>query len=126
MDRHLRKIRRVYRQRRDLPVAALARHLPGLPVSGVAAGLHLMVNLPPAIDENALLGAAREQSVHVFGAGACRTRPRADQPAIVLGYGCVADSLIEEGVRRLARIIVSHSGRASRRAFAVAGAHARR
>lgn len=110
MDRHLRKMRQVYRRRRDLLVAAFARYLPDLPVSGVAAGLHLMVNLPPAIDEKALLSAALAQSIHVFGAGAYRTRLREKQPAIVLGYGCVDESLIAEGVRKLAHLIVRHSG----------------
>ena len=37
-DRHLRQARRRYRARRDALVAAVARHLPGARVTGVAAG----------------------------------------------------------------------------------------
>ncbi|MFZ2043292.1 MAG: PLP-dependent aminotransferase family protein, partial [Trebonia sp.] len=39
-DRHLRRMRPVYRRRRDVLLAALARHLPGLEPDGVSAGLH--------------------------------------------------------------------------------------
>ena len=46
LDRHLRRMRRVYRQRHDVLVAALARWLPDATMSGVAAGLHVLVTLP--------------------------------------------------------------------------------
>ena len=49
LDRHLRKVRPVYRRRRDALVASLRTHLPGLKVEGVAAGLHLMVQ--PAVGQ---------------------------------------------------------------------------
>ncbi|MGI9026818.1 MAG: PLP-dependent aminotransferase family protein [Burkholderiaceae bacterium] len=110
MDRHLRKMRLVYRTRRDLLAAALTEYLPHLPVGGVAAGLHLMVNLPPGIDEKALVRAALEKSIHVFGASAYRVRPREDLPAIILGYGCVSESVIRDGVRKLAQLIESRIG----------------
>src|SRR5580704_10350644 len=41
-DRHLRRMRPVYRRRRDALLAALARHLPWLQPVGVSAGLHLV------------------------------------------------------------------------------------
>jgi GntR family transcriptional regulator/MocR family aminotransferase len=105
MDRHLRRMRQVYRRRRDLLAAALAEFLPNLKIGGVAAGLHLMLDLPPGADEAAIIAAADAQSIRVFGAARYRTRPRDGAPAIVLGYGCVADALIREGVRQLAGVI---------------------
>ena len=50
-DRHLRRMRPVYRRRRDALLAALARHLPWLEPAGVSAGLHLVTWLPPHLDE---------------------------------------------------------------------------
>ena len=47
LDRHVRSTRLVYRRRRDALIAALARHLPELRPRGAAAGLHLLVDLPP-------------------------------------------------------------------------------
>ena len=51
LDRHLRRTRRIYRQRRDALIDALARWLPEATPSGVAAGLHLLVTLPADLDE---------------------------------------------------------------------------
>ena len=84
---------------------ALQEFLPHLHVGGVAAGLHLMVNLPPDTDEKEVVRAAGEKSIRIFGASVCRVRPRKDEPAIVLGYGCVTEPLIRQGVRELARLI---------------------
>ena len=46
-DRHLRSARARYRRRRAALLAALERRLPGLPVTGLAAGLHVVLGLPP-------------------------------------------------------------------------------
>src|ERR687893_677740 len=53
LDRHLRQTRAVYRRRRDVLVAVLARLLPDCRPAGVAAGLHLVVRLPAGSDEQA-------------------------------------------------------------------------
>jgi hypothetical protein len=45
-DRHLRRCQRAYRQRRDTLVAALEEHFPGAAVTGIAAGLHVIAELP--------------------------------------------------------------------------------
>lgn len=41
-DRHLRRQRKIYRERRDLLVRRLTAEVPDLPISGAAAGLHLV------------------------------------------------------------------------------------
>ena len=45
-DRHLRRMRPMYRSRRDALLTALAQHLPELEPAGIAAGLHLVAWLP--------------------------------------------------------------------------------
>jgi GntR family transcriptional regulator/MocR family aminotransferase len=105
MDQHLRRMRQIYRRRRDLVTAALAEFLPHVQIGGVAAGLHLMMNLPPGTNERDLVRIALDRSIRIYGASQYRARPRDDQPAIVLGYGCVADPLIRSGVQQLARLI---------------------
>lgn len=67
VDRHLRRNRVRYRARRDALVAALAAHLPDVTVGGVAAGLHAVAELPAKTDEAAVVAAARERSVGVYG-----------------------------------------------------------
>ena len=100
LDRHLRRTRSIYRARRDALVASLARRLPECEPTGVAAGLHLVISLPPDADEPAALKAARSRGVGLYGLSEHRIRPRA--PALLLGYGRIAEPAIDEGVRVLA------------------------
>ena len=100
LDRHLRRTRTIYRARRDALVAALAELLPGCRPAGVAAGLHLVVHLPERLDEAAVVAAARARGVGLQGVAAHRMAP--GPPALLLGYGRIAEPAIERGVRALA------------------------
>jgi len=100
LDRHLRRTRAVYRSRRDTLVAALARLLPDCPPTGVAAGLHLVVRLPAGTDEQAVLDAARSRGLGLAGISEHRIEP--GPPALLLGYGRIAEPAIEPAVRALA------------------------
>ncbi|MGH3153074.1 MAG: PLP-dependent aminotransferase family protein [Streptosporangiaceae bacterium] len=103
-DRHLRRMRPVYRRRRDALLAALARHLPGLEPAGVSAGLHLVTWLPPELDEATVVGAARRAGVALGAVGPYRiTNPGPD--GIIFGYATVSERAIAEGVARLAQVI---------------------
>jgi GntR family transcriptional regulator/MocR family aminotransferase len=103
LDRHLRRTRGIYRARRDALVAALARHLPGCPPAGVAAGLHLVVHLPERADEGAVLRRARERGVGLYGLSEHRIEP--GPPALLLGYGRIAEPAIESGAAELAAAV---------------------
>jgi GntR family transcriptional regulator/MocR family aminotransferase len=100
LDRHLRRTRQIYRRRRDALVAALARHMPQARPAGIAAGLHLVAYLPDRSDEPAVLEAARARGVGLAGLTEHRLLP--GRPALVLGYGRIAEPSIERGVRELA------------------------
>jgi GntR family transcriptional regulator / MocR family aminotransferase len=104
LDRHLRRMRAHYRAKRDSLVDALAARLPGVRVSGIAAGLHLMLELPDDCDEHAIAAAAAERSVGVFTASRYCAKARLP-PALVLGYGAIGEAAIREGVERLAAVI---------------------
>jgi GntR family transcriptional regulator / MocR family aminotransferase len=108
LDRHLRRMRRVYRERRDVLVAALARWLPDATLSGIAAGLHVLVTLPPGPDETALVEQAAERGIRIYPLGDYRAAKVHDAaPAMLLGYGNLTPPAIEEGVRILAEVVVS-------------------
>jgi hypothetical protein len=59
LERHLRRMRPIYRHRRDVLIAALARHLPELTPAGTSAGLHLLTWLPTGRSEEALVQSPR-------------------------------------------------------------------
>ncbi|NBE53739.1 MocR-like pyridoxine biosynthesis transcription factor PdxR [Streptomyces boluensis] len=86
-DRHVRRMRLAYRRRRDLLVRELARRAPHIEVTGVAAGLHAVLRLPPGT-EPSTLKAARWQGVDVDGLAGFR-HPNATGPlreGLVVGY----------------------------------------
>jgi GntR family transcriptional regulator/MocR family aminotransferase len=99
LDRHVRSSRLVYRRRRDVLIEALARHLPELEPRGAAAGLHLLVDLPDDVDEAALVQAAEQRGIGLDGLRPHSARPH--RPAVILGYGRIAEPAIEPGVRAL-------------------------
>ena len=101
-DRHLRQARRRYRSRRDALVRAVAEHLPGARVTGVAAGLHAIVRLASPVDGLELMQAAGRRSVGVYPLGYSYMHPKPIDDGLVLGYANLAEPAIEEGIRRLA------------------------
>jgi GntR family transcriptional regulator/MocR family aminotransferase len=108
LDRHLRRTRRIYRQRRDWLIEALARHLPSARPDGVAAGLHVLVRLAAGSDEEAVAARAAAEGVGVYPFGAYRVRPRPDDsPALVLGYSTLTEAQADAGIAALARAVAA-------------------
>jgi GntR family transcriptional regulator/MocR family aminotransferase len=101
-DRYLRQARRRYRARRDALVQALARHIPAARVTGLAAGLHAIVQLERRFDGLALARAAGRHSVVVYPLSYAYMQPQAVGDSLVLGYANLSEPAIEEGIRRLA------------------------
>jgi GntR family transcriptional regulator / MocR family aminotransferase len=103
-DRHLRRVRRVHRERRDAVVAALRTYLPGGRVSGVAAGLHLVVELPPGLDDAALAARARSAGLGPLALSELRLRG-GGRPGLVLGYAAHSPHELTRAVRTLGRLL---------------------
>jgi GntR family transcriptional regulator/MocR family aminotransferase len=106
-DRHLRRMRPVYRKRRDALLAALARHLPDLEPAGVAAGLHLVAWLPPDLDEAAVVEAAVAHGVAIAGVSPYRLTAAAGGGGLIFGYATLDAPAIEGGIERLATAIAA-------------------
>jgi GntR family transcriptional regulator/MocR family aminotransferase len=103
-DRHLRTVRRLYRERRDAAVAALAEHLPEATVTGVAAGMHLMVTLPGDVDDVALAGRAAEAGLGALALSTTRTR-RGGPPGLAIGYASVPPDTLRAAVAALGALV---------------------
>jgi GntR family transcriptional regulator / MocR family aminotransferase len=104
-DSHLRRTRHIYRRRRDALVTSLHKHLPNLRLHGVAAGLHVLIELAGGVDERAVVETAARRSIRVYGGGDYRAKSRAGPPAILVGYGGLPESTIPEAVRELAQVL---------------------
>jgi GntR family transcriptional regulator / MocR family aminotransferase len=105
-DRHLRRMRPVYRSRRDALLAALASHLPELEPAGIAAGLHLVAWLPPDLSEAPVIDAAAREGVAVAGVSPYRLSPAA-RGGLIFGFSNLSEPAIADGVERLARAVSS-------------------
>jgi GntR family transcriptional regulator/MocR family aminotransferase len=104
LERHLRRMRLRYLQRRTTLLATLAWRLPDWRVPEPRDGLHLVALLPPEIDEASLLSAAARHGVGLEGlslhsyTGSC-------PPGLVLGHASMPEPAIERGVELLAEVI---------------------
>ena len=103
-DRHLRRMRPVYRSRRDALLAALAQRLPELEPAGIAAGLHLVAWLPPDLDEATVIAAAAHEGVALAGVSPYRLAP-ATRGGLIFGYSNLTERAITDGITRLARAV---------------------
>ncbi len=112
-DRHIRRMRGVYRQRRDLLIATLGACAPMLRVTGIAAGGHALVRLPPGGpgEDEVVTGAARCDLALEGLAGYRFSRAGAElkqrEPALVIGYGSPAGRSYRAAVAALANYLRS-------------------
>ncbi|WP_243229824.1 PLP-dependent aminotransferase family protein [Microbacterium sp. CIAB417] len=104
LERHLRRARARFRRRRSALLAALERELPDLDVSGIAAGMHLVLALPAGASTQDIVRRAAERDVAVVALERYAFRSPS-RPGLVLGYGNLDDALVDEAVVRLAQVI---------------------
>jgi GntR family transcriptional regulator / MocR family aminotransferase len=102
-DRYLRRMRPIYRARRDALLAALAEHLPDLEPTGVSAGFHLVTWLPPDLAEADVVAAAVRREVGVYGLAPYRIAP--GRAGLLFGYAGLTESAIRDGIAQLALAI---------------------
>jgi GntR family transcriptional regulator/MocR family aminotransferase len=108
-DRHVRRMRLRYRRRRDQLLTALGEVAPDLDVHGIAAGLHMVVELPAGVSEADVVSAAEEQSIGLYGLRSFRHGPFEHRPAIVIGYGAPADHNFAACVTAVASLLAHHA-----------------
>jgi GntR family transcriptional regulator / MocR family aminotransferase len=100
-DRHLRRMRPIYRQRRDALLRALERYLPDVLPVGASAGLHVLAWLPDGADEAAIVERAAAAEVAVDGVTPMRMAATG-RPGLILGYARLTEREIDAGIARLA------------------------
>ncbi|MGW0845789.1 MocR-like pyridoxine biosynthesis transcription factor PdxR [Streptomyces sp. NPDC002787] len=104
-DRQLRRCQRAYRERRDVLVSALTECFPGAEVSGIAAGLHVIVALPDRYGPiDRFLERAAAAGVAVRGLARYGGTPD-EGVRLVLGYAHLSPARIREGVGVLASAV---------------------
>ena len=86
-------------------MAALTEHVPAARVTGVAAGLHALVALPPGRSESSAVAAAAHRGLELQGLGEYGTGAATHPPALVVGYGTPPDSGFATAVNLLCAVL---------------------
>jgi GntR family transcriptional regulator/MocR family aminotransferase len=123
---HMRRMRQLYRQRRDAAVAAAARHLPPqVRLGPLLGGTHGCLHLPAACADEPLAQRLVEAG---FGVEMLSTYswPRQGTNGLVFGYGAEDERGIESGMQQLGRhlyeTLAGPAAQAGRGSRAAAGA----
>jgi GntR family transcriptional regulator / MocR family aminotransferase len=109
-DRHVRAMRNRYRRRRDQLATTVTKAAPGTLVTGIAAGLQAVLELPQG-SERSVVQAASDQGLWVQGLEEFRfdsldtgwQMPRRD--GIVVGYAAPSDSAWTGALEALCKVL---------------------
>jgi GntR family transcriptional regulator/MocR family aminotransferase len=103
--RHVRKMRKVYEERREALLEALQRHGQGrLPVWPSDAGLHLAAALPPEVNPEMLLARASAQGIRLESLDDY-AQGHPGPHGLVFGYGMIAAGRIDAAIRRVVGLL---------------------
>jgi GntR family transcriptional regulator/MocR family aminotransferase len=118
-ERHVARARRAYRARRDRVVRALAEALPGLPIRGASAGMHLLLRFADGEDDRPASVAAAEDGIRVRALSEMHLGA-SQQRGILIGYGRLSEERVAPAIEALRGALVragvagARSGRRSR------------
>jgi GntR family transcriptional regulator/MocR family aminotransferase len=104
-DRHVRRCRMAYRRRRERLVTELRVRAPRVRMTGVAAGLHAVVELPPGRTEDDVVGRAAQRSLALSGLGEFATAGARRAPALVIGFAAPPAHAFTTAVARLGAVL---------------------
>jgi GntR family transcriptional regulator / MocR family aminotransferase len=107
LDRHVRRMRQRYRRRRDALLAMLAARAPAVHARGIAAGLHVVLDLPPgAREDDVQRRAAADHALDVGTLGPFRHDPRPDDPqGLVIGYAAPPEHAYGQALAALGDVL---------------------
>ena len=105
---HIEEIRETYRERRDALLAALDRHMPSsVHWTYPQGGLFLWLSLPEGVDSLKVLDDAIAAKV-AFVPGTAFYADGGGHNSMRLTFASTPPDLIEEGIRRLAKVLEKH------------------
>ena len=86
-------------------VVTLRRQAPQVRISGIAAGLHALVELPEPLREEDVVASAAGRGLSLQGLGVYAHGPRPHPQALVVGYAKPPEHAYTGAVARLASVL---------------------
>lgn len=101
-ERHLNKMRKLYRAKHDLLLQELTPFAKKFVVSGEHGGLHLLLTAKGKVSEEELVRGAAEAGVRVYGlSDSCIEGISEREATVLLGFGAMSEQAITEGIHKL-------------------------
>ena len=105
MKTHIHLIRRTYKERRDVMLESLRKYMPeGVHWTKPKGGLFLWVTLPEGMDSASIFKVAVMEKV-AFVPGVSFHPLGRGENTMRLNFSCMKPELIEEGIKRLAKVV---------------------
>jgi DNA-binding transcriptional MocR family regulator len=105
-ESHVAKLRTVYKARRDHMLAALAREMPeGVSWTKPEGGMFVWVTLPQGMDGADLLAQSLKTERVAFVPGRAFFADGSNGNTLRLSFSCANETAIDEGIKRLGRLI---------------------
>lgn len=106
-DRHINRMKKIYRQRRDILSKKISESKLGdfVKISGCDAGMHLLLTVENGMKQNELLASAAKEGVKVYGLSEYYSFPVANMPenVIVAGFSGLNEHQLVKGAEALER-----------------------
>lgn len=102
-ERHLNKMRTIYKKKREVLVKAIIELNCGIEILGADAGLHLLLKVPNHMAEEELTSSALQQGVKVYGISKYYSDKNrlTLSPTLVLGFATMSEGEIRKAVQKL-------------------------
>lgn len=104
-ERHIRRMRSLYQDRRQLVIACLKKYFgeDGVDVLGENAGINILIRINWRIDDEAFMRSAKEKSVGLVQTKQFYLNVPAPPHEFLLNYAGLTDELIDKGIERLSK-----------------------
>lgn len=109
-ERHLNRMRNLYKQKREKLVLAARKELTGISIEGATAGLHLVLKVNNGLSEDQLIQKAEEHGIKVYGMSRFlpEKTPGSQSCKIIIGFASLDIMDIDDAVSRLSKAWQKH------------------
>lgn len=97
-ERHLNKMRNIYRKKRELLVSLIKKYLNETEIIGTNSGLHLLLKVKNGMTEDELIKKAEEKEIKILGLSNSYFNVNSNSNIVFLGYASLSHKEIEEAV----------------------------
>ena len=100
-ERHINRMRTIYRERRDVFVSALSPILSQFTISGSEAGIHFLIHSNTGMTEKQMIEYAKKEGVKIYGLSDYYIDDLKETHTVLLGFGGLSKEALRQAAARL-------------------------